>query len=635
MKKHYKKLLLVSILVILLLASTLPALGAPEKVRVFVEFAPGAKVQVQKALSREGAQFHYTFDNLQSFVVSVPAQALKGLEKNPNVVNIEVDAPRYPVKSILTEAAFETDAIWNDIGDIATEQVLPWGVQAVQADDVWDDGAIIGEGVKVCIIDTGYYPGHADLPDFEDIELDGWSQVDEFWTEDGYGHGTHVAGTIAAKDNFEGVIGVSPGVDFYIVKIFDNAGEWVSQAHASDLAAAAYDCADNGANIISMSLSGTNSNAYEERAFDQIYAAGVLSVGAASNDGIEEYHYPATYESVISVAALDSDEEYADFSQFNDAVELAAPGVGVLSTVPYLDESSLTVDGVGYQVNHIEFSGRGAVDGALVDGGLCMESGSWNDMIVLCERGEISFAEKILNAEAGGGAGVLIYNNLPGNMYMTMGEDSSPLIGLSLSQEDGQYLVANELGTTAYLSSTYTWPASSYEGWGGTSMATPHVSAVAALLWSAYPDATNVEIREAMDATAKDLGEEGRDVHYGYGMVQAADALEYLGEPPSTTLNIEVSTDQDEYYDKDNVYITVDVSPGSAHQDNASVTVVVTTPNGKVTTFTGVTNPEGVITFKFKTMVKKYDAGTFDVVATATLTGFDSNSASTSFILIE
>ena len=69
---------------------------------------------------------------------------------------------------------------------------------------------------------------------------------------------------------------------------------------------------------------------------------------------------------------------------------------------------------------------------------------------------------------------------------------------------------------------------SSYEAWGGTSMATPHVAGVAALLWSANPAWTNVEIRDAMAATALDLGDPGRDIAYGYGLVQAFDALQYL-----------------------------------------------------------------------------------------------------------
>ena len=76
--------------------------------------------------------------------------------------------------------------------------------------------------------------------------------------------------------------------------------------------------------------------------------------------------------------------------------------------------------------------------------------------------------------------------------------------------------------------STVDAPGSGYEAWGGTSMATPHVSGVAALLWSANPKWTNVQIREAMAMTAMDLGDDGWDPHYGYGLVQALDALEYL-----------------------------------------------------------------------------------------------------------
>jgi subtilisin family serine protease len=87
------------------------------------------------------------------------------------------------------------------------------------------------------------------------------------------------------------------------------------------------------------------------------------------------------------------------------------------------------------------------------------------------------------------------------------------------------------VGEDATVHSEYIWPTSGYEAWGGTSMATPHVSGAAALIWSANPDWTNVQIREAMDATALDLGQEGRDVHYGFGLVQAYDALQYLMAP--------------------------------------------------------------------------------------------------------
>jgi subtilisin family serine protease len=533
------KSLLLVLAMLLALAPALTASGAtPEaSVRVWVEYRPGAQAQVHAALEASGARFHYTFERLDAFVVSLPPAALRGLDNNPNVVGIEADPVRELVKNIPSKTIAES---------VLPEQVVPYGVDMVQARDLWDanrDGKVdkkapTGAGRTVCIIDTGFYDGHED---FAGVDVTGgYSQVDgddlDRWNVDGYGHGTHVAGTIVAANNSYGVVGVTPGtVSLFIVKIFDDAGEWVSQKHASDLTAAIYLCADNGANIISMSLGGSSKSLNEERAFDELYASGILSIAAAGNGGNDKYHYPASYPSVVSVAAIDINYAVADFSQFNDQVELAAPGVDVLSTVPFFDDSSVTVDGVKYAGAHIEFSARGSASGALADGGRCLTTGDWVGMVVLCQRGDISFYDKVMNVQNSGGTAAVIYNNVPGGFLGTLGDgNSSTIIAISLSQEDGQYLVASKLGADALVASAVVWPASGYEAWAGTSMATPHVSAVAALLWSWNPDLTNEQIRAAMQDTAMDLGEPGRDVYYGFGLVQAYDAWISLGggKPP-------------------------------------------------------------------------------------------------------
>jgi subtilisin family serine protease len=537
-----RKLVRSIIILVVMLFALAPALAAsgatPEAtLRVWVEFRPAAQAEVRSALQSSGASFHYTFERLNAFVVSLPTAALRGLERNPNVVAIEIDPVRELVKNMPSKTRLDTSVL--------PEQVVPYGVDMVQARDLWDknrDGkidrrAVTGAGVKVCIIDTGLFTGHED---FQGVDIyGGYSQTNPdpaLWTYDGHGHGTHVAGTVTAMHNDYGVVGVSPGaVSLFMVKIFGDDGLWVSKAHASDLVEAANICADNGARVISMSLSGTHSSRYEERAFDDLYAAGILSVAAASNDGIDEYHYPASYNSVISVAALDQNYVIADFSQHNDQVELAAPGVGVLSTVPFVAIAEVSVDGETFSANHIEYAAYGSASGTLVDGGRCLATGDWVGAVVLCERGDITFYEKVMNVQNSGGVAAVIYNNAPGNFLGTLGEgNSSTIVAVSLSQEDGQYLVANKLGKVATVSSSITWQASGYEAWDGTSMATPHVSAVAALLWSWNPDLTNVQIREAMQATALDLGDPGRDVHYGFGLVQAYDAWVYLGggKPP-------------------------------------------------------------------------------------------------------
>jgi subtilisin family serine protease len=318
----------------------------------------------------------------------------------------------------------------------------------------------------------------------------------------------------------------------YIVKIFDDNGLW---ANGSDLIDAANRCANAGANVISMSLSGTRKMKTEERAFDSLYNQGVLSVAAASNEGTTTLHYPASYASVISVGALDETLTWADFSNYNSAVELSAPGVHVLSTVPYLDIADLTVDSVTYHGYPIEYAALGSVSGTLVDGGLCTSTGAWSGKVVLCQRGDISFYDKVMNVQNSGGVAAVIYNNAPGNFLGTLGEGySSTIPAISLSQEDGQYLVANKLGKLGNLVSQHYWPVNdNYEYYDGTSMATPHVSAVAALIWSANPTWTNAQIRTALQNTALDLGAAGRDVYYGYGLVQAYAACLYLGCGPT------------------------------------------------------------------------------------------------------
>jgi len=492
------------------------------KVRVLVQFQPGTRGAVEKTLKGVGADFHYAFDELDAFAVTVPAAALNGLTKNPNVLLVEEDAPRFPIGIEKSGAAAVA---------AAEGQTVPYGVDMVQARDVWDanrDGAVdsgapTGANRKICIIDSGFYTGHEDL---QGVSVSGYNG-NLPWSVDGSGHGTHVSGTIAAMNNALGVIGVTPGtVQVYMVRVFGDDGTW---AYSSTLIDAANRCSTAGANIISMSLGGSIKSKTEERAFNTHYSNGILSIAAAGNEGTTALSYPASYSSVVSVAAIDANKLVADFSQKNSAVELAAPGVAVLSTVPYIDLNALSVGGTTYSAGHVEYAARGSASGALVNGGLCTSTGAWSGKVVLCQRGDIDFYTKVMNVQNSGGAAAVIYNNVSGGFLGTLGEgNTSSIIGISLSMEDGLYLVANQLGSSATITSSLTQPASGYELYDGTSMATPHTSAVAALVWSADPTATNAEVRNALTSTAEDLGTAGRDNSYGFGLVQAADAITAL-----------------------------------------------------------------------------------------------------------
>ena len=563
-------------------------------------------------LNSNNSKIHYDFPELGAYVVSFPRAALNGILNNPFVIDVEEDAERYPISDMAGQVTKEALDVVDPNG-----QVVPYGIDMVQARDVWDvnrDGAVdagapTGATRTLCIIDSGYYQDHLDLPNADG----GYSQVDDNWARDGFGHGSHVGGTIAAENNDFGVVGVTPGtVNLHIIKFFADDG---NATFASNLVDALNRCRAAGANVVSMSLGGSRSVRTEKTAFLNAYNAGVLSIAAAGNDGVSSYSYPASYDSVMSVAAIDSNKVVADFSQFNSQVEIAAPGVAVLSTLPYLETNQATVDGVVYSGRHIEFSARGNSSGALVNGGLCDSVGSWAGKVVLCERGVIDFYTKVANAQAGGGVAAIVYNNEPGGFLGTLGEgNSTSIIGISLSQEDGQYLVANKIGRTAAVSSSIVIPGSGYEAWDGTSMATPHVSAVAALVWSWNPSLTNIEIRNALTATAQDLGAGGRDVYYGYGLVQARAALEYLGYDGGGT------TPPDE-----NTAPTLTItSPddGSSFDEEATITFAATATDAEdevldiVWTLDGVTLHTGA---SFTTA--ELPVGTYTIVASVTDSG--------------
>jgi subtilisin family serine protease len=283
-----------------------------------------------------------------------------------------------------------------------------------------------------------------------------------------------------------------------------------------------------GANVISMSLGGGRKNKTEENAFKNAWNAGVLSVAAAGNGGNSTLSYPASYPVVMSVGAVDSNKNIAAFSQFNSAVDISAPGVGVESTVGALDNNSITVGGATYSGGYIDGAARTTgVTGALVDGGLCDSVGAWSGKVVLCQRGVISFADKVNNALAGGGVAAVIYNNVSGGFAGTL-NGTSTISAISLSLEDGEAIKATGgVGQSSTVASQYTAPASGYAFYDGTSMATPHVSAVAALVWSYNPSWSVSKIRTALEATAEDRGAAGRDNYYGYGIVRAKAALDY------------------------------------------------------------------------------------------------------------
>jgi subtilisin family serine protease len=346
-----------------------------------------------------------------------------------------------------------------------------------------------------------------------------------WWYTDENHHGTHVAGTISALNNSgTGVVGVNPNakLKLHIVKVFGADG-W---AYSSTLSAAANKCKSAGANVISMSLGGTSSSKTEQRTFDSLQTAGILSIAAAGNDGNSTISYPAGYSSVMMVAAIDETLKVASFSQYNSKVEIAGPGVNVLSTVPMGagSNSALTVGSTTYAPGGMDGSPKKTASAALADFGIGdTVNTAVSGKVCLIARGTIDFATKVSNCEKSGGVGAVVYNNAAGGFGGTLGTTVTNIPSVTASDTEGAQL-KTQLGQTATVAVTPT----NYAFYDGTSMATPHVSAVAALVWSYFPTCTATQIRNTLDKSAKDLGTVGRDVYYGYGLVQAKAAYDRL-----------------------------------------------------------------------------------------------------------
>jgi len=215
----------------------------------------------------------------------------------------------------------------------------PYGIPMVLQDmNFWNNLGAPSGSIKVCVADTGYDPAHEDLPKGGDVTgRDNPDYPGSSWDVDGHGHGTHCSGTVAALGgNNEGVVGVIPdnaGGKFQLMigkALSDSGGgSWSGVMKAVEL------CVNDGAKVVSLSLGGSGYSSSMNTFFKTLYEEqDVLFVAAAGNGGNSGYLYPASYGALMSVAALDSNQNRASFSQFNDQVEISAPGVSVESTLP-------------------------------------------------------------------------------------------------------------------------------------------------------------------------------------------------------------------------------------------------------------------------------------------------------------
>jgi subtilisin len=280
----------------------------------------------EKALvEKAGGKIKYLYHLVPVIAASVPANAIRGLKHNPHVTYVEPD------------------------GDVfAVNLANSWGVDRIDADEVWDDPNT-GAGVKVAIIDTGIDKDHPDL----DANVAGGinfvrskGSVDPFAWDDDNGHGSHCAGIVAAENNGSGVVGVAPDASLLGVKALDKRG----RGKESDIIAGIEWAVDIGAHVISMSIGGGASSSIHE-ACNAAYAAGLILVASAGNTNGGNCLFPAAFDSVIAVSATDISDSLASFSAVDSEIELAAPGANIYST--YKDGSYTYMSGTSMACPHV------------------------------------------------------------------------------------------------------------------------------------------------------------------------------------------------------------------------------------------------------------------------------------------
>lgn len=257
----------------------------------------------------------------------------------------------------------DEDKVVTVNGPVQPAQVLPWGVDRIDAELVWP--TTTADPVKVAVLDTGISLKHPDLA----ANIKGGINTinPKKSANDDNGHGSHVAGTIAAANNSIGVVGVGPSIDLYAVKVLNAAGS----GYFSDVIEGLQWAVANGMQVANMSFGASSGTQSLHDAIIAAYSAGITLVAAAGNSGNSNpVGYPAAYPEVIAVTATNSSDQVASFSSTGPEVDLTAPGVSIFST--YKRDTYTTLSGTSMAAPHVTgaaalvISAKGLTDPAAI-----------------------------------------------------------------------------------------------------------------------------------------------------------------------------------------------------------------------------------------------------------------------------
>lgn len=254
--------------------------------------------------------------------------------------------PRKLAKSIVWEkdAIVRVDGIPETSSRFRTENGIPWGVRRIGAPDAWNRAT--GYRVKVGVIDTGVDFQHPDLRHSLEQGINLLQRA--FLPYDDNGHGTHIAGTIAAANQLQGMMGVAPRASIYPVKAFDYNGT----AYVSDIILGIDWCVRNRMNVVNMSFGMPERSRSLLQAVTNAYRSGVLIVASSGNEGKRgKIDYPARYSQTIAVGATNRNGKVASFTNRSSYIDIYAPGEKIESC--WLNGKRKTMSGTSMATSHV------------------------------------------------------------------------------------------------------------------------------------------------------------------------------------------------------------------------------------------------------------------------------------------
>lgn len=502
----------------------------------------------------------------------LPEQAAMAFYSASDIVeHVEKHALRYP-KTVPNDPYFAQQ----------------WGPSKIQATQAWSI-TTGNPAVIVAVIDTGVDYLHPDLAAniwTNTEELNGIAGIDD--DNNGYvddirgwdfagndetnpadpdadpmdidGHGTHVAGIIAAVgSNDLGIAGINWNARIMPLKVQANNGTYFDDWAVIE---AIYYAIDMGANLVNCSFGGEESSFLEESAYADLKKANIISVCAAGNSGVNTdvsgfENYPSSYnqDNIVSVAASDINDNLPDFSNYGSvSVDVMAPGVAVYSTLSTKTfshtEAEVRVEGTPYPALGMEYAGttgENGITGTLYFCGLGYPEDfpqEVNSNIALIERGSRNetpfyFFEKVTNAQNKGAAAVIIYNNVVDTLDVdggTLGSPDNWIPVVSVTQSSGEAFKALGNPLVSVINKSLITP---YGSKSGTSMATPHVTGIAGLMLSQCPSLSYTVIKSAILDSIDFVPSVSDKINSG-GRVNAYNALMSIFQPGDLSGNCQI-----------------------------------------------------------------------------------------------